>query len=152
DKTIKHLKGTKKMKSQEMFVGFDPEQQARHEQYLIDRFGAKIKKEITQSKRKVKNWTKADWEKSGWAFAQICQDLVALMNRALPSDSHEVQDVIRRHHQWLQQFWTPTRASYTGHSQLIVDSELRRAYEAYHPQLPEFLSAAIKVFAQRELS
>src|SRR5262249_2854708 len=64
DKTIKHLKGTKKMKSQEMFVGFDPEQQARHEQYLIDRFGAKIKKEITQSKRKVKNWTKADWEKS----------------------------------------------------------------------------------------
>src|SRR4026209_2269659 len=34
DKTIDHLKGKKKMKSQEMFVGFDPEQQARHEQYL----------------------------------------------------------------------------------------------------------------------
>src|SRR5882672_441944 len=39
DKTIEHLKGTKKMKSQEMFVGFSPEQQAMHEQYLFDRFG-----------------------------------------------------------------------------------------------------------------
>src|SRR4026209_2107501 len=39
DKTIEHLKGKKKMKSEEMFAGFDPEEQARHEQYLIDRFG-----------------------------------------------------------------------------------------------------------------
>jgi hypothetical protein len=33
-----------------------------------------------------------------------------------------------------------------------VDSDLRKAYEAYHPQLPEFTAAAIKVFAERELS
>src|SRR5215470_13924562 len=39
DQTIEHLKGKKKMNSQEMFVGFDPEQQARHEQELINRFG-----------------------------------------------------------------------------------------------------------------
>jgi DNA-binding transcriptional MerR regulator len=32
DKTIKHLKGTKTMNDQEMFAGFDPEQQAKHEQ------------------------------------------------------------------------------------------------------------------------
>src|SRR5215470_11972718 len=54
DKTIEHLKGKKKMKSQEMFVGFDPEQQARHEQYLINRFGEKMKERIAQSKTKVR--------------------------------------------------------------------------------------------------
>jgi len=97
------------------------------------------------------NWTKANWEKSGAAFVAICQDLVALMGRPLPGDSREVQDVIRRHYQWLKQFWTPTRESYAGHNQLIVDSDLRKAYEAYHPQLPEFLAAAIRVFAEREL-
>jgi DNA-binding transcriptional MerR regulator len=152
DKTIEHLKGTKKMKSQEMFEGFDPEQQAKHEQYLIDRFGEKMRERITKSKQKVKNWTKADWEKSGVAFVQICQDLVALMGRALPVESPEVQTIIRRHHQWLKQFWRPTRQSYAGHSQLIVDSELRKAYEAYHPELPEFIAVAIQVFAERELS
>src|SRR4029078_13247679 len=118
DKTIEHLKGTKKMKSQEMFVGFDPEQQARHEQYLIDRFGEGMKEGIAQSKRKVKNWTKAHWEKSGAAFGGICQDLVALMDRPWPADSREVQDVIRRHYEWLKQFWTPTRESYAGHSEM----------------------------------
>src|SRR5437867_2342151 len=105
-----------------------------------------MREEIAQSKQKVKDWTKANWEKAGTAFVEICQDLVALMGRPLPEDSREVQEVIRRHHQWLQQFWTPTRESYTGHSQLIVDSDLRKAYEAYHPQLPEFVTAAIKVF------
>jgi MerR family transcriptional regulator, thiopeptide resistance regulator len=152
DKTIEHLKGTKKMKSQELFMGFSPEQQAKHEQYLINRFGDCMKDGIAQSRKKVENWTKANWEKSGAAFAEICKDLVTLMGRQLPGDSREVQEVIRRHHQWLKQFWTPTRQSYAGHSQLIVDSDLRKAYEAYHPQLPEFMAAAVKLFAESELS
>jgi DNA-binding transcriptional MerR regulator len=152
DKTIEHLKGTQKMKGQELFVGFDPKQQARHERYLIDRYGEGMKEGIAQSKQKVKNWTKANWEKSGAAFDGICKDLVALMGRQLPGDSREVQEVIRRHYEWLKQFWTPTRESYAGHSQLLVDSDLRKAYEAYDPRLPEFAAAAMKVFAERELS
>src|SRR5262245_36641075 len=152
DKTIEHLKGTKRMKSQELFEGFDPKQQAKHEQYLIDRYNDCMRDEIAKSKEKVKNWTKANWEKSGAAFAEICKDLVGLMGRQLPGNSREVQEVIHRHHQWLKQFWTPTRESYAGHSQLIVDSDLRKAYEAYHPRLPEYIGAAIRVFAERELS
>jgi MerR family transcriptional regulator, thiopeptide resistance regulator len=151
DKTIEHLKGTKKMKSQEIFAGFDPKQQAKHEQYLIDRFGEGAKENIEQSKRNIKNWTKADWEKSTAAFAGICTELVALMGNGLPSESREVQRVIRRHYEWLKQFWTPTRKSYAGHGQLIVDSDLRKPYEAQHPQLPEFLAMGILVFAEREL-
>jgi DNA-binding transcriptional MerR regulator len=152
DKTIEHLKGTKKMKSQEMFVGFDPKQQAKHEQYLIDRYGEGMKQGIAQSKQKVKNWTKANWEKSGAAFNDICKDLVSTMDRKLPAESPEAQSVIRRHYRWLKQFWTPTRESHAGHSQLIVDSDLRKAYEAHQPQLPEFMATAMKIFAERELS
>jgi DNA-binding transcriptional MerR regulator len=152
EKTIEHLKGTKKMKSQEMFVGFDPKQQARHEQYLIDRYGEGMKAGIAQSKQKVKNWTQANWEASGAAFVGICQDLVKVMGRKLSADSAEAQEVIRRHYEWLKQFWTPTRESYAGHSQMIADSDLRKAYEAHDPGLPEFAAAAMKVFAERELS
>lgn len=35
---------------------------------------------------------------------------------------------------------------------MIVDSELRKSYEVHHPQLPEFMAAAIQAFAERELS
>jgi len=152
DKTIDHLKGKKKMKSQEMFVGFSPEVQAKHEQYLIDRFGEGMKERIAQSRQKVKNWTKADWERSGNAFNTICQDAVALMDRKLLAESPEVQRVIRRHYEWLKQFWTPTRESYVGHSCLITDSELRKAYESHHAHLADFMAEAMKVFAEKELS
>jgi DNA-binding transcriptional MerR regulator len=152
DKTIEHLKGKKKMKTEEMFSGFSPEQQAKHEQYLINRFGEGMKESIVQSQTKVKDWTKSEWQQSAKDFVEICKELVGLMGQQCPADSRGVQEVIRRHYQWLKQFWTPTAESYAGHSELIVDSELRKAYEVHHPQLPEFIAAAIKVFAKAELA
>jgi excisionase family DNA binding protein len=64
----------------------------------------------------------------------------------------KVQSVIRRHHVWLSKCWTLTKESYAGHGQFIVDSDLRKAYEAYHPRLPEFIAEAIQVFADKELN
>jgi MerR family transcriptional regulator, thiopeptide resistance regulator len=152
DKTIEHLKGRKTMKGQDLFVGFSPERQAKYEQELIDRFGEGARESIAESKRRVQHWTKADWERSGAAFGAICRDFVTMMGRQLSGDASEVQDVVRRHYEWLRQFWTPTRESYSGHSQLIVDSDLRKAYEAFDPRLPEFVAAAMRTFAERELS
>jgi DNA-binding transcriptional MerR regulator len=108
--------------------------------------------QIARSKQKVKDWTRADWEKSGRTFDQICTDLVSLMERKLSADSQEAQKVIRRHHDWISQFWKPTAESYAGHSQLICDSDLRKAYEAYHPHLPEFAAKAMKCYTENELA
>lgn len=151
DKTIEHLKGSKKMKNQELFEGFSPEQQARHEQYLIDRFGEGMKEGVAASRRKVAHWAKADWENAKQAAAEIGRDLTRLMDQRMAVDSREVQSVIRRHYEWIKRFWTPTRESYIGLGQLIVDSELRTAYEAHDPRLPEFIVAGMKVFAEKEL-
>ncbi len=46
----------------------------------------------------------------------------------------------------------PARESYAGHGLLIVESDLRKAYEAHHPRLPECMAAAMKLFAEQELS
>ncbi len=59
DKTIARLKGTGKMKDKELFAGFNPEEQARHERYLVGRYGDKMKQGIAESKQRVQNWTKA---------------------------------------------------------------------------------------------
>jgi len=63
-----------------------------------------------------------------------------------------VQAVVRRHFVWLQTFWTPTSESYTAHGPLIVDSDLHKAYEAYHAQLSQFIAAGICIFAEKELA
>ena len=75
-----------------------------------------------------------------------------MMGKGLAAGSVEVQMLIRRHHQWLQQFWTPTKESYAGHGQFIVETELRKAYDAYHPAFAEFVAKAITLFAERELA
>ena len=151
DKTIEHLKGTKKMKEKEMFSGFSKEQQAEYERQIIERFGDQGKAHIEESKQNAKKWSKADEENFKKEFVDICKELTRLLEKNCKVSTKEVQSVIRRHYLWLKKFWTPTKGSYAGHGQFIADSDLRKAYEAYHPRLPEFIAEAIQVFANKEL-
>ncbi len=151
DKTIEHLKGTKKMKEKEMFSGFSKEQQAEYERQIIERFGEQGKAHIEESKQKAKKWSKSDEEKFKIEFIEICKELTHLLNKNCKTRTKEVQSVIRRHYLWIKYFWTPTKESYAGHGQFIVESDLRKAYEEYHPRLPEFIAEAIQIFADKEL-
>lgn len=152
DKTIEHLKGTKKMKEQEMYYGFSKEKQAEYEKQIIERFGKQGKAHIEESKKNVKSWSKADWDNSGKEFDAICKELTALLEKGSKGHDKDVQAVIYRHYQWLKRFWTPTRESYAGHGQFIEESELSKAYETYHSRLPHFIAEAIQVFAKSELT
>lgn len=151
DKTIKHLQGIKPMKEQEIYDGFDKEKQKEYEKRLIARFGEKIKKDIAECNKNVKNWSRFDWDHSHQEFDAICKELTVLINKSSNVKSKEVQSVIRRHYEWLKKFWTPTSESYPKHGNLIVETDLRKTYEAYHPQLPEFIAVAMEAFAKNEL-
>jgi DNA-binding transcriptional MerR regulator len=152
DKTIQHLKGTKKMKEKEMFFGFSKEQQAQYEKQIIERFGEQGKAHIEESKQNAKKWSKVDEEKLQQEFVAICKELTHLLDQDCEVSAKEVQSVIRRHYLWLKNFWTPTKESYAGHGQFIAESDLRKAYEEYHPRLPEYIAEAIQFFAKAELN
>lgn len=151
DKTIEHLKGTKKMKEHEMYDGFSKEKQAEYEKQIIERFGEQGKVHADECKENVKNWSKERWDNAKNELDAICKELTAQLKRSSKTNSQEVQGVICRHYQWLKQFWTPNRESYAEHAKFIEESELRKAYEAYHPQLPEFIAKAIQSFAKNQL-
>jgi DNA-binding transcriptional MerR regulator len=152
DKTIEHLKGIKKMKDEEIYYGFSNEKQAEYEKQIIERFGEQGKAHTDESKKNVKNWSKADWDASSKEFDAICKELTTLLQKKCESHSKEVLVVIGRHYKWLKRFWTPTKESYAGHGQFIEESELRKAYEVYHPRLPQFIFEGIQAFASKELS
>lgn len=151
DKTIEHLKGTKKMKEKEIFSGFSKEQQAVYEKQIIERFGKQGSAALEESKENVKKWSKTDEQNFKKEFEEICKELTRLLEQNFKANTKEVQSVIGKHYKWLKNFWTPTKESYAGHGQFIVDSDLRKAYEAYHARLPEFIAGAIQVFANKEL-
>jgi len=148
DKTMEHLKGKIKMKEQEMYYGFSKEKQAEYEKQIIDRFG---KTAYDESRNNIKNWSKTDWARSKEEFDTICKELTALLEKKAKGNSEEVQKVIREHFNWLSQYWTPTNETYAAHGKFIEESELRKAYEKYHHELPKFISDAIQVFAKNEL-
>lgn len=151
DKTIEHIKGTKKMKEKEMFSGFNKELQAEYEKQIIKRFGEQGKAHIEESKKNIQKWSKAEEESFKKEGIEICEKLTNLLEKSFDANAKEVQEVIHRHYLLISKCWTPTKESYAAHGQFIVDSDLRKAYEAYHSKLPEFISEAIQVFARNAL-
>lgn len=151
DKTIEHLKGSRKMHDKELFCGFSKEQQGEYERQIIERGGEQAKIHIEESKQNMKKLSKMDIENLMREAVNICKELTNLLEQNYVASSKEVQNVIQKHYLWLKNFWTPTKQSYAAHGQLILDTDLRKAYEAYHLHLPEFIAEAIQVFSESEL-
>jgi DNA-binding transcriptional MerR regulator len=157
DQTLDKLKGGKrmktKMKDKDLYQGFAPEKQAEYEEYLKNRFGVDNQAWL-ESQKKVKKFTKADWEKNGKEWDAICRDLATQLAKRAAAGSAPVQAVIRRHHSWLKKFWTPNRKSYAGLGEGYTGFEWKKAFVAHdpeHPKLALFMADAMRVFAEREL-
>jgi DNA-binding transcriptional MerR regulator len=151
DKTISHIRGNLIMRDVEMYDGFDAIKQQEHEHYLLEK-GTLTQVQIDDSWNKVRDWKKENWSEFQQEGEEVNQALVKTLNRNLTPDSREVQDLIQRHYAWVKNFWTPTRQSYIGLSQMYLDhADFREFYTKYHPDLVEYLVKAMKVFADREL-
>lgn len=140
------------MKDQDLYIGFSKEKQADYEKQLMEYGGKQAKIHIEESKRKTKGWSKTDWDQSRQEFEEICHGLARMMKNRRSTNSSEVQNVIHRHYQWLKKFWIPNKETYIGHAEFIRQSELRKAYEVFHPKLPEFIAEAIQEYAKYELT
>jgi MerR family transcriptional regulator, thiopeptide resistance regulator len=152
-KTLTHLKGETEMKNEEMYNGFDRKQQEKYVEELKERYGKQAEDLIEESNKNTKNWEKKDYEENKAAADEIHTELAAAINKGLPAESPEVQRLIRRHYEWVNKFYTPTKEIYAGLGDLYVDHEdFRKMYDSFHPQLAEFLQDAMKYFAGHELS
>ena len=155
DRTLAALEGETEMKDKDLYQGFAPEKQAEYEAELIDRFGDQARASIEASKTAMKKWSKADWERQGGEYAEVEAGMAKALVDGLPADSATVQTLMRRHHAWVGAMWnrTPSRDPYIGLGQLYTDHpDFHARYEAIQPGLAEYLAAAMRSFAERELA
>lgn len=151
DKTISHLRGQYKMRFEEMFEGFDPIKQQEHEKYLLDS-GILSQQQIDESWQRAAHWKKDDWEAFKSAGENLNLALTHAIKQGLTVDSPEVQSLVQQHFEWINTFWTPTKDSYLGLGQMYLDHpDFRDFYNRYHPDLVEYLVAAMKAFAKNNL-
>lgn len=152
DKTIKHLKGKKKMKDQEIFDGF--------------KIGiVKLAKEgdplFIAEQIVLKSVKKPNIEQRGADFQEkiiktahaIFKDLVHCIEKGLDPASNEVQRIIKKHHTFVEQHHNASREVYRAMAQLYQEHPaFRKQADPFHPELAAFMAEAMNVFADRKLS
>lgn len=152
DKTISYLRGKLIMRDAEMYDGFDLKKQQEHEKYMLD-LGIISSQQIDDSWKKVSHWKKVHWEQFKSEGEQLNQDLAKAVREGFKPESDETQQLIRRHYTWVNHFWTPTQETYIALGKMYLDHpDYRSFYNKYHPELADYLVAAMNIFAKRELS
>ena len=142
DNTILHLEGEKAMDDKDLFAGFDEAKQKEYAEEAERRWDPKLVRESNQRwNRLSKDEQKAIMQEGN----QIYLDMIAQLEN-LP-DSEAVQAIVARWHQHLKHFYEPTFAMLRGLGQGYAnDPAFRATFEAMHPDLPDFLQAAITVY------
>jgi DNA-binding transcriptional MerR regulator len=152
EKTIHHLKGEMEMQNEELYYGFDKEQQKKYEKELIERFGKQAEEGIKQSYQNIKQWKKNDFDEIKALGDEINKEMTELLRKGSDVKSKEVQEVIHKHFNMVNRFYTPTKEVYSGLGQLYVDHpDFRKLYDVFHPQLAEYYRDAMKQYAEENL-
>lgn len=156
DKTIKHLQGKKKMKDKEIFDGFHIALVKVEEKKPY----SEAVKLVIQS---VKNPTKnaEDIKKRGEAYYDhivktahaIFKELAQCIENGLDPAADVVQKIIEMHHAFMEKTHDATKEVYQAYATLYAQhSEFRKQLDPFHPRLAEFMSEAMKIFADTKLS
>jgi DNA-binding transcriptional MerR regulator len=147
-KTINTMENNTLVTEAELFEGF-----SKHE---IDAINAEVDATwdpatVAESRRRTASFTKAQWNSVKAHGTDVEQNLAASMH--LPADSDAVQALVKQHHAWIEHFYPCTKAMYLGLASLYLEDERFTAhYERIKPGLAAFLSNAMVVFANKNLS
>lgn len=143
DKTIKNLK-TKTMNYEDMYKGFSKEQAEAYEKEAKTKWGEKT---VEESKQRVKDMGKEGLANTLAEGEEINRQLIKLMH--LEPDDKKVQELIRRHHQVINKFYTVTPEIYRRLADLYVsDERFKINYDKHQEGLAEFLRDGMIVFCE----
>lgn len=152
DKTIQHLKGKKKMKDQEVFDGFNITiiAKAKGSESYFNAESVVLKSVRNPATEKKE---KEFYENLTNKIGVIFKDLIDCINKGLNPTSSQVQKIIKRHHDFIQEFHFATKEVYNALAQLYVEHpDYKKQLAQYHAKLPAFIAQAMKAFTDSKLS
>ena len=154
DQTLAALEGDGTMEDKAMYRGFDPEKQAGYEKELVEKHGPSMQKHIDDAKAGMAGWKQADFDAMQAEADAIEAGMAKALADGLPADSAAVTALMRRQHAWIGKSWdkpAPAQA-FKGLGQMYVDDpRFRERYDGRQAGLAEYMAAAMRSFAEREL-
>ncbi len=144
DKTLlQYQEESMVLTDEELYEGFSREQIERYNREVDEKYGPGT---VKASRERVGKLSKKQWRAVKEEGGAITLEMAELMD--LPPESPEVQKLIKRHHAWIENFWTPNAESYKGLGRgYAEDPEFRAFYDKYKTGLANFFCAAMEYYA-----
>ncbi len=155
DETLAALEGATTMDDNAMYRGFPPEKQAEYVAWMVDRYGEPMREPIEAGKAKTAGWTQSQFDEGMAELEAVEAGLARALTDGLPVSSEPALALMRRHHAWVARAWPqpPNRAAYIGLADLYQEHpDFRARYEGKAKGLTEYTTAAMKLYAERELA
>ncbi len=149
DDTLDYLTGGKRMSEDQIFEGFSEEQQEEYAQQARQRWDPEL------VNRSMKLWKSYSPEKKQQIMDEgqaVYVDILAHMEAGQEPGSADVQNCLARWHQHMRYFYEPTWAILRGLGQgYASDPAFRATFEKMHPELPDYLNAAIQIYTEGQV-
>jgi hypothetical protein len=98
------------------------------------------------------NFSKEENQKFTQVFSEITSEFAAKMAEGFSAEDESVQTLVKRHYDFVLEFWTPTKEAYKSLAMsYILPSPYRDHYEEVAKGLGKFHYDAICVWADKNL-
>ena len=152
DRTLKEMAGGSQIGEQNFFEGLRTTRGALRKD-LLKRFGPQIDSAFTSHETITAEWDERDYEAAAQRGKALYEELTDTMRQGYAPQSSEAASLVQSHYDLISETWTPGKEAYAGLADLYLEPGFQRDLVAdIDPNLPEWLAAAMKDFAEKALS
>lgn len=150
DQTLASLEGGSIMEPAALYRGFSAEKQAAYEDWLIERHGEPMRRDIEGSRRNLAAGSPGDLQARLRELSALESALAALCREQVSPADARLDPLLRRHCDWVASMWGKPcpPAAYAGLAELYeTHPDFRSRYEALAPGFADFLPRAMRSWA-----
>ncbi len=145
DHTLEHLKGIRPMTESQLFDVFNDAQQVEYEQEALQQYDPAI---VRASYQRWRGYTPAQKQQIGAEGEAVYRAFLAAMPQG--PESVAAQSAVADWRKHMDYFWTPNDDQLLGiASGYVADPRFRANIDKIHPDLADFIQAAVTVYVTR---
>jgi DNA-binding transcriptional MerR regulator len=146
DNTIYHLKGEKEMSDKQIFAGFSEDEQERYAAEAERMYNPET---VRASNKRWKGYSASQKGQILEDGRQVYVDMIAAM--PLGAGSAQMQALVERWRRHMDAFWTPELDQLVGLASVYTDDPRFKAnFDRMHPDLAQFMLAAVRIYVENE--
>jgi DNA-binding transcriptional MerR regulator len=152
DRTIAGIRGQDEIKNADLYKGFSAEKQAEYEDWLVERYGDRMKADIERSKKAMARMSEAEQKAAMQELHDVEQALAEGMRRGVDPNADAIDRLMRRHRAWVAAAWDRpcTVEAYSGLADLYLSHpDFVKRYETIETGFADYLTTAMKAHAAK---